>query len=126
MKNYLNNIVLCICFLMSVSMIAQVKKTKKLSAQEQAKVIRQLSTMQVMTVMTISPRKMMPHRKNNIWVMGTNAIAGHWAKPSANELKSFNEKTTSQLYFDLDYSSLKSYNESSRKSKTTRRRNGIL
>ena len=127
MKNYLNNIVLCICFLMSVSMIAQVKKTKKLSAQEQAKVIRQLSTMQVMKVMKLAPRKMMPHRKNNIWVMGTSTINGHWAKPGANEVKTYNEKTTSQTYTDtvLNYS-FKSYNESALKSKTTRRRNGIL
>ena len=116
MKNHLNYIVLCFCLLMSVTLFGQVRKTKKLSTQDQAKVIRQLQTTQVMKVMKFSPRKMMPYRKNKIWVLGTSTIQGHWSKPASNEINTYYKNKQYYTYPNMAFG-FGSYNNAHLKSR---------
>jgi hypothetical protein len=78
---------------MSVTLFAQVKKTKKLSAEDQAKIIHQMPTMQVMKMTKFSPRKIMIQGKY-VWVFATNTTKGHWASLAVNEKEKFNQLLT--------------------------------
>ncbi|AUC81023.1 hypothetical protein [Lacinutrix sp. Bg11-31] len=108
MKNYTNYIVLCFCLLISNSLYPQIKKTAKLSAKNQAKARLLLPSAQIIK---LAPRKMMPYRKDKIWVLGTNTSKGHWSKPLTNEINTFYKNKQYYTYPIKLYSSNWSYNK---------------
>ncbi|NER16551.1 hypothetical protein [Spongiivirga citrea] len=75
----------------------------------------------------IGPRKIMPHRKNKVWIYGGKKrrinnrdfyTKGRWTKPLPSEIKAFWENKDFYFY-PLKFDHLKSYNYASSRSKKT-------
>ncbi|QCX37961.1 hypothetical protein FF125_05755 [Aureibaculum algae] len=96
MKNYVNYIVLGFCLMMSVNLLAQVRKTKTVSSKN-TKVFYQAGRKSAIVLPT---RKIMHRSDKLVWVYATNTSKGNWQRAQAKDNELFTElrKSGDSLY----------------------------